>query len=307
MAILRRISGRLFPDGPPSRRRPRLAVVLGGGGNLGAFEAGVVDSMARHGIVPDLLVGTSVGAINAAFWAFHPGPDAGARLLEVWRQAARQPLLRGGRVAVLRRLIGGANHLFGAETLASILSGAIPASARLEDARIPLAVTVTSAVSGERRVLSSGPLHAALLASSAIPGIFPPVEIDGVSYVDGGVVANLDLDSVLEAGIDQALAVDLMGVHAEAAPSDLWEMLQRSLVFALRRQSDLEIGALRGRLRVAVLRPRMPTVPLLGDFGRMEEMVEWGRRAAEVFLAAHLDPGGRVLPGLLEAEANALL
>lgn len=293
MAILERLL---------DRRPPRLAVVLSGGGNLGAFQVGVVDAMASRGLQPDLLVGTSVGAINAAFWAFNPGPDAGTRLLDLWRQAAQQPLLRGGRVAILRRLIGRANHLFGAETLASLLQGALAGEARLEEAVIPLAVTVTNAVTGERRVLRSGLVQEALLASSAVPGVFPPVTIEGVAYVDGGVVANLDLTSVAEAGVPQALAVDLMGVHAEAAPIDLWEMLQRSLVFALRRQADLERGAIGGRLQVALLRPRMPSVPLLGDFSRMEEMVVWGRRAGEAFLAAHLDARGRVVPGVLESE-----
>ncbi len=282
-------------------------MVLGGGGNLGAFEVGVVDAMARSGIVPDLLVGTSVGAINAAFWAFNPGPEAGARLLEIWRQAARQPLLRGGRIAVLRRLIGRANHLFGTETLASILHGALPGPVLVEEAEIPLAISLTQARSGERRVLRSGPLHTAVLASSAVPGVFPPVVIDGVSYMDGGVVANVDLDSVVEAGIDQALVVDVMGVRTEADPVDLWEMLQRSVVFSLRRQTDLNVRAVAGRVRAAVLRPRMPSVPLLGDFRRMEPMVEWGRRAAERFLAAHFEAGGRVRPGLMESEQGAFL
>jgi NTE family protein len=289
------------------RDRRRLAVVLGGGGNLGAFEVGVVDVMAARGIVPDLLVGTSVGAINAAFWAFNPDPEAGAKLLEIWRQAARQPLLRGGRIAVLRRLIGRANHLFGAETLSSLVHGALPGPVLVEEAEIPLAIAVTEAATGERRVLRSGALHAAVLASSAVPGVFPPVVIDGVSYMDGGVVANLDLDSVVEAGIGQALAVDVMGVRTEGDPADLWEMLQRSVVFALRRQADLNARAVAGRLRVAVLRPRMPSVPLLGDFRRMEDMVDWGRRAAERFLAGHFEPGGRVRPGVMESEQTASL
>lgn len=283
--------------------RPRLAVVLGGGGNLGAFEVGVVDALAVHGVEPDLLVGTSVGAINAAFWAFNPGRDAGGRLLEVWRSAARQPLLRGGRIAVLRRLLGRSSSLFGSEALAALLRGAISSPARIEEARIPLAVTVTSAATGARRVLREGPLHDAVLASSAVPGIFPPVQIEDAAYIDGGVVANVDLESVAEAGIGQALAVDLMGVLAQPPTGDLWDMLQRSLVFALRRQTDLELAHVSGSVRTALLRPLMPGVPLLGDFGRTEDMVAWGRRAGEEFVARHLDRRGRVVPGVMETEA----
>jgi predicted acylesterase/phospholipase RssA len=90
----RGVLGRLLPCWV---RPPRLAVVLGGGASLGAFEVGVIDVLARRGIVPDLLVGTSIGAVNAAFWALHPSPDVGARLLEFWLDCDRSTMIPTAR------------------------------------------------------------------------------------------------------------------------------------------------------------------------------------------------------------------
>src|SRR5262245_63668687 len=88
-------------------RPPRLAVVLSGGANLGAFQVGVIDVLARAGLVPDLLVGTSVGAFNAAFWGFHPGPDVGAKLEVIWHGISRSVLIGRHPIFVLPRLLRG--------------------------------------------------------------------------------------------------------------------------------------------------------------------------------------------------------
>src|SRR5919201_5167213 len=90
-----------------AERRPLLAVVLGGGGTRGAYEVGVIDALASAGIIPDMLVGTSVGAINAAFWALNPTRDAGRRLLDVWLETDRSLLAPEGWLQILPRLIRG--------------------------------------------------------------------------------------------------------------------------------------------------------------------------------------------------------
>src|SRR5262245_61586759 len=180
--------------------RPRgLAVVFSGGANLGAFQVGVIDVLARAGLVPDLLVGTSVGAFNAAFWAFHPGPDVGTKLEEIWLGIGRSVLLGGHPLLLLPRLLRG-HPLFADSGLVRLVRRALPPEARIEDATHPLEVVVTRALDGTREVLRRGPLESALLASSAIPGLFAPVSIDGTPYVDGGLVANCDLQAVVEAG-----------------------------------------------------------------------------------------------------------
>ncbi len=283
----------------PWRRRRRLAVVLSGGANLGAFQAGVIDVLARAGLEPDLLVGTSVGAFNAAFWAFHPAPDIGDRLREVWLGMRGSVLLGGHPLLALPRLLRG-HYLFADAGLVRLLRATLPPAARLEEAAYPLHIAVTRALEGTREVIRSGPLEAALLASSAIPGMFPPVTIGDSSYVDGGLVANCDLRAVVEAGIEQAVAVDVMGGGFDRPATDVLESATRAVTFMIAHQTDIEIQLWGPRLRLAMVRARLTIPARVDDFVHTQALIDLGRSAGERLLAEHLDARRRVRPGILE-------
>src|SRR5262245_36469754 len=283
----------------PWRQRRRLAVVLSGGANLGAFQVGVIDVLARAGLEPDLLVGTSVGALNAAFWAFHSGADVGTRLLDVWRRITPSVLLGGHPWLALPRLVRG-RWLFADAGLVQLLRTALPPDARIEEAAYPLSIAVTRALEGTREAITSGPLEPAILASAAIPGMFPPVSLGGVSYVDGGLVANCDLEAVVEAGIDQAVAVDVMGGGFDKPAPDVMASLTRAVTFMIARQTEMQVRIWGPRLRLAMLRARLTIPPRVDSFVHTEELVELGRHAGERLLAQHLDAGWRVRPGTLE-------
>jgi NTE family protein len=282
------------------RRRP-LAVVLSGGGTVGAFQVGVIDVLARRGIRPDLIVGTSVGAINGAFWALHLEPDAGARLYEIWQRCERRLFLPGGRLQLLRSLMGNRDHLYPADFVTRVLADHTPPGIGIEDLPTALAITVCDAATGERVVLRQGNLQKAVLASSAIPGIFPPVRMDGRLYMDGGVVANCDLEAATEAGFGQAIAVALCGFAVPVVPVGMMDMVARTVVFTLRRQTELTHQAVSRRLRVGMIQPRLPGIPRLGDFGGTGELFELGRRYGEELVERCIDSAGNIVPGRLEA------
>jgi NTE family protein len=283
------------------RRPPRLAVVLSGGANLGAFQVGVIDVLARAGIEPDLLVGTSVGAVNAAFWAFHPGSEVGARLREVWLGVNRSVLLGGHPVLALPRLLRG-RDLFADAGLVQLLRTTLPPGARVEDAAYPLNIVVTRALEGTREVIRRGPLEAAILASGAIPGIFPPVGIDGSFYVDGGLVANCDLQAVVEAGIEQAVAVDVMAGGFDQPATNILESATRAVTFMIARQTEMEMQLWGPRLRLAMVRARLPIPAGVDNFMHTQVLIDLGRTAGERLLAEHLDSNFRVRPGILELK-----
>lgn len=266
--------------GQPPRR---LAVVLGGGGNLGAYQVGVIAVLARAGVHPDLLVGTSVGALNAAFWACYPGSDVGERLLQLWQTGAVNKILspNGWWLRLLRR----SDHLFASEPLRRLIARWVAAEQRIEETAIPLAVVATDFETGERVVLWEGSLLSALLASSAIPGLFQPVEVAGKLLVDGGLVANADLETAVEAGATEALVVDVMGEPPRERAITALQALDRSLLLASRRQTDLLLAAARGHIKVSLLRPRLPWLPWMGDFSHTRELFDMGRAAAEELLS----------------------
>ena len=274
------------------------AVVLSGGAALGAFEAGVIDALVRSELRPSLLVGTSIGSLNAAYWAFNPGPDAGAALAATWRSAGARGIFPHRPLHMLRQILHD-DALGDPEPLRRALRSIFGDDRLIEDALIPLAVVATDIVTGQPVVLRSGPLIPALMASAAIPGYFPPVRIDGRLLVDGGVVANADLDAVLEAHLRNVVLVELQAPAAADEVTGTRSILEQTVTISLARQTELERRLVGRRLRLAVVRLSPPHRPHPWDFSRTEELFAMGREAGERLLASHL-VGGKVRPGVVE-------
>ena len=183
-----------------SRRKDSVAFVFSGGGPLGALQVGAVRALLDKGIAPDLAVGTSVGGLNATFIAFNPTTGGAETLDRIWRGLTDQDLFPGGRFkASWARFLARGNKVFDNSGLRKLVDARL-GDARLEDAQIPLAIIATDLESGEERTFTSGPITPALLASTAMPGIFPPVEIDGRLYTDGGVANNVPIGPAVSLG-----------------------------------------------------------------------------------------------------------
>ena len=289
--------------------KPRLGVVLGGGAALGAFEVGVIDVLARGGIVPDFLVGTSVGAINAAFWALSPGPDVGERLFHLWMQSSRSTMFPDGPVPMVGRLFQRRDHLTTQAGLRRALERAITDPPPIENTPIPLAIIATDSNRAERVVIRRGPLVPAILASAAIPGLWPAVEIDGRRLVDGGLVSNCDVQAAVEEGMTDVLVVDVMGDVFPAITMTVGQVLERAFAVTALRQTDLAIKAFGGGARIAVLRATSIDKPGFADFSRTAALFRDGQVAAAEFVARHVQPRRSLRPGVYEmappsSEAN---
>jgi NTE family protein len=173
-----------------------VAFVLGGGGPLGANEVGMLQALFEREIVPDLVVGTSVGAINGAAVAADPGHGAVERLIEAWTSiddVFAGSILR--RVATLART---GTHLHDNERLREVLSGALPA--RFDDLAVRFQCVAASIERASEHWFSSGPLVDAVLASAAVPGLLPAVALDGEHFVDGGIVNSIPVSRAVALG-----------------------------------------------------------------------------------------------------------
>ena len=165
----------------------KTAFVFTGGGSLGAIQVGMLRVLVASGIHPDFVVGASVGAINAGYFASIPTPDGVAKLERIWTGLRRTdifPFTLASAIGLLRH----PGNLVDPSGLRNMIEVNLP-SARLENTQIPLYIMATN-LQGLGVSLSTGPAIEAILASTAIPGIFPPVEIDGESLIDGAVAAN---------------------------------------------------------------------------------------------------------------------
>jgi NTE family protein len=190
------------------RRRDSVAFVFSGGGPLGALQAGALRALYEEGVRPDLVVGTSVGALNATFLAFDPTPEGVDSLTKMWLDLGDGDLFPGGRFkATWARLLTKGNRIFDNSGLRSVITKRL-GDARIEDAQLPLGIVATDLDTGSERVFQTGPVLSPLLASTAMPSIFPPVEIDGRLYTDGGVCNNVPIAPAVAMGARTIYVMD---------------------------------------------------------------------------------------------------
>src|ERR671918_803238 len=196
-----------------ARRREKVAFVLSGGGPLGALQVGAMKAMFEHGIVPELVVGTSVGALNAAFIAFDPTREGSLKLESTWKSLANDDLFPTSRLkAPWTKFLMRGDRVFENTGIGKLVVDGL-GDAAFEDAQIPLGVVTADLESGEERVFTSGPVLPALLASTALPGVYPPVLIDGRKYFDGGVANNVPVAPALALGAGTVYVLDTTAVN----------------------------------------------------------------------------------------------
>lgn len=175
-----------------------VAFVLGGGGQLGAHEVGMLEALLERGIVPSLIVGTSVGAINGAVIAAQPDLDSARRLTDVWSRLEREGIFGGSLVRRAATLARTRTHLHGDGALREMLGDVLPQ--RIEDLAVRFQCVAASIERASEHWFEDGPLVDAVMASAAVPGLLPAVEIDGEHYFDGGIVNSIPVARAVELG-----------------------------------------------------------------------------------------------------------
>ena len=264
----------------------KVAFVLSGGASLGAVEVGMLQALADGGIFPDVLCGTSVGAFNAAYVAGHPGSQGVAELADLWRAIKRRQVFPLNPVRGLVGFLGRSDHLIGDAAIRRLVGQHLTFD-RLEDAPIPLHVVATDVITGRDRVFSTGPAGPAILASAAIPGVFPPVVIDGRPYMDGGVTDNTPIAHAV------ALEPDVVFVlptghpcSLERAPRGALGMVLQALTVMIGRQLVVDIERFRSVVDLRVVPPLCPLDVLPVDFTHTAELIDRARESTASWLAA---------------------
>lgn len=191
------------PAGPRVGHAPTTAFVLSGGASLGALQVGMLQALYERGIVPDMLVATSVGAVNAAFVASRPQTVATARELgRVWRNLHREDIFPVSMSALVGGFCGRRNHLVPDRGLRQLVRRYLEFE-ELDGAAIPLHLVAFELIEGGEILLSAGPALDAIVAAASIPGVFPPVEIADRCLIDGGVVNNTPISHAVELGAER--------------------------------------------------------------------------------------------------------
>jgi len=228
------------------------AFVLGGGGLLGAHEVGMLRALAGSGVRPDLVVGTSIGALNGVLVAADPA-GAPERLSRMWQgeelRAAFSERLWGRTV----RLVRSGTHLHSLEPLRRTLTAALPGGS-FSDLQLPFHCVAASIEGATARWFSAGPVVPAVMASCAVPGLLPPVEIDGTHYFDGGLVDSIPVGRAVALGASTVYVLQVGRIESPlAVPRRPWEVGLVAFEIARRHRFHEEMSALPDHVRVHVL------------------------------------------------------
>ncbi|WP_440713725.1 patatin-like phospholipase family protein [Gordonia sp. FQ] len=276
------------------------AIVLSGGTNLGAIQVGMLRALVEHGVVPDLLVGTSAGALNAAYIAEHGlTADAVDGLEEIWRSLRARDVFPPDPLRLLSALRGRSPSLFDDTGLRRIVENNLTLTG-LEDTRVPLIVVTTDVLTGGEVDLGWGPVADALLASSAIPGLLPPVHWHDRTLVDGGIADNTSLAPAITAGADTVYVLPTGYSCARTEPpQDAAGAVLHSMTLLVHKRLIREIDDYADAAELIVLPPPCPLDLGAMDFGRAGDLIEEAHREAVSVLA--VDGGRRAHPSRLIA------
>lgn len=276
-----------------SRRRDKVAIVLSGGGPLGALQIGALRALFEHGIRPDIVTGTSVGALNAASLAFDPTPEGVAEMERQWRSLGEDDLFPGGRFrASWARMFVRGSKVFENSGLRRMIETTLGPTATIEDAMLPLGIVATDLETGAERVFTSGPLTNIVLASAAMPGVYPPVEIEGRMYTDGGVSNNVPIAPAVEMGATTLYVLNSTS-HTNQRRPLVRPMDYFFHAFTLARAQRLTTDIKLYSDKVNLILIPAPALDFFVPFASMEHtghLIDASYRHAKKFLAGQLTP-----------------
>lgn len=263
---------------------PNDVFVLSGGAARGAVQVGMMQTLIEAGIVPNGLVGSSVGALNAAFMGWQPSKDRVDRLADNWLRLQRRDIFPGGTWTRLAHLAQRHPYLFSSDALGSLIDTWMPVP-RLEGLTVPVRITTTPMASSGAAYHSSGPLKQLLLASAAVPGVFEPVELtdengERTTHVDGGVADLIPLAGAVGLGATRVFVLDAtVPVRVPRARTPI-EILIASLGIAVRVRPVPDFGD--GVQVHHLCAPDLGTGMI--DFSRTPDHLALGRKVAAEFV-----------------------
>ncbi|MDQ1467273.1 MAG: hypothetical protein QOH10_1688 [Actinomycetota bacterium] len=256
----------------PRSGRPRTAFVLSGGGNQGVAQVGMLRGLVERGIVPDVVVGTSAGALNGAALCYAPNLTGIARLANVWMGLTTATVFPGGKITRAWNVVRRGTHLFSNEGLVRVIDEATPARS-FADLQVPLRVIAADLDTGEEVVLARGPLKQALLASACLPGVFPVVEHDGRRLVDGGVVNSVPLWHAISGPVDRVYVLNVSGTVTDRPQRSPLDVVMTSFVHARNQRYELERRHVPPGVELIEL-PRPRDTREIFDFSGGEALIE---------------------------------
>ncbi|HVT77436.1 MAG TPA: patatin-like phospholipase family protein [Acidimicrobiales bacterium] len=250
------------------------AFVLSGGASLGSVQVGMLLALAERGERPDMIVGTSVGAINGAWIASRPDFVGVQGLADLWSSLKSRDVFPRQLGQGLLGFVGRRQSLVSAAGLRRLISAHLDFE-RLEDAPIPLHVVATDLLTGKDARLSTGNALEAITASASIPSVFPPVMIDGKALIDGGVVNNTPIADAVALGADVVWVLPTgYACSLDKPPRGALSIALHALTLTINQRLAVDVARYESSVDLRLIPPLCPiaTTPL--DFSHTRELID---------------------------------
>jgi NTE family protein len=271
----------------------KTAFVFAGGGSFGAIQVGMLQSLVAHGVTADMVVGSSVGALNGAFYAGEPTLKGVERLADIWRGLKRNdvfPITWRTMLGFLWRR----DFLITHDGVRKLIDDHIPFQ-RLEQARLPVHVVTTDIITGDSVVFSEGPTSQAIVASTGIPGAFSPIHYKNYYLADGAISSNTPIRVAVAKGARRLIILPTGHACAnDAPPVGAVANALHALTLLIARQLVSELESLGPEIEYFVVPPLCPLVGSPYDFSRTADHIERAIETTDAWLAEHGLQQGRI-------------
>ena len=264
----------------------KTAFVFAGGGSFGAIQVGMLHSLVAHGIAADMVVGSSVGALNGAFYAGDPTLKGVERLETIWRALTRQDVFPMNWRTVLS-FLWRRDFLISHDGIRKLIDDHIPYR-NLEDAKVPVHIVTTDIISGDSIVLSEGSTSEAIVASTSIPGAFSPIRYKDYYLADGAISSNTPIQVAVQKGAKRLIILPTGHACAtQAPPVGAVANALHALTLLIARQLVSELERLDPDIEYFVVPPLCPLVGSPYDFSRTADHIARAIQTTDAWLADH--------------------
>jgi NTE family protein len=262
----------------------KTAFVFAGGGSFGAIQVGMMHSLAAHGVSADMVVGSSVGALNGAYYAGDPTLKGVLQLETVWRGLQRHDVF-----PITWRTLWGfiwrRDFLITHDGIRKLIDDHIPYR-NLEDATLPVHIVTTDIITGDSVVLSDGPTSEAIVASTAIPGAFAPIRYRDFYLADGAISSNTPIKVAVAKGANRLIILPTgFACATHAPPVGAVANALHALTLLIARQLVSELESLDPGIEYFVVPPLCPLVGSPYDFSRTSDHIERAIQSTDAWLA----------------------
>jgi NTE family protein len=243
----------------------QVAFVLGGGGVLGAHEVGMLRALAERSVKPDIVLGTSIGAINGAMFAADPTVEGVERLGRLWGDSNLAGVSAGALLRRVTTLARTGTHLQSLEEVRRCLADAFPVE-RVEELELPFQCVAASIERAAEHWFADGVLTDVVLASCAVPGILPPVPIGDEHFIDGGIVNSIPVARAVALGAKTIYVLQVGRLERPLQPPRWpWEVGLVAFEVARRHRFASDLASLPDGVRLHILPTGGSAAPAYND------------------------------------------